>query len=148
MWHDTFTPAGIAGITLAAAVAWAGSAAQFGGPVDSDSDVPTKRSSKQLRSSEQLSCEIEVFRSNGSVELQALVIAPRTTLGRYRLRVAKSGVSGTSEISQSGDFRAVGDGPTLVTRVTLDSSGHYRARLAVTADGRTVECTDQIRGGI
>ena len=142
MWHDTFTPAGIAGITLAAAVAWAGSADQFGGPVDSDSDVPTKRSS------EQLSCEIEVFRSNGSVELQALVIAPRTTFGRYRLRVAKSGVSGTSEISQSGDFRAVGDGPTLVTRVTLDSSGHYRARLAVTADGRTVECTDQIRGGI
>ena len=142
MWHDTFTPAGIAGITLAAAVAWAGSADQFGGPVDSDSDVPTKRSS------EQLSCEIEVFRSNGSVELQGLVIAPRTTFGRYRLRVAKSGVSGTSEISQSGDFRAVGDGPTLVTRVTLDSSGHYRARLAVTVDGRTVECTDQIRGGI
>lgn len=140
MWH-AFTPAGIAGITLAAAVAWAGSAAQFGGPVDSDS-VPTKRSS------EQLSCEIEVSRSNGSVELQALVMAPRTTFGRYRLRVAKSGVSGTSEISQSGDFRAVGDSPTLVTRVTLDSSGHYRARLAVTADGRTVECTDQIRGGI
>jgi hypothetical protein len=95
-----------------------------------------------------LTCEITVHRSDGMVELQALVSAAHQTSGSYRLRVVKSGGGGSADIDQSGGFMANANGPSVVSTVAVGSGGRYTARLSVTADGRTVECSRRVGGFI
>jgi hypothetical protein len=94
-----------------------------------------------------LTCDIEVSRSGGMVELQALVSAPRETSGSYRLRVVKSGGGGSANIDQSGGF-SVDGGSSVVSTVNLGGGGSYTAKLSVTADGRTIECSQRVGGAI
>ena len=91
-----------------------------------------------------LSCDIQVSRSGSMVGLKAVVSAQNATSGSYRLRVASSG-SNSSNIEQSGDF-SVDSGSAVVSAVSLGGSGTYTARLSVTADGRTTECSQKISG--
>lgn len=93
-----------------------------------------------------LSCGIDVNRSRGRVELRAIVAAPRQASGSYHLRVVKTG-DGSATIDQSGGF-AVGPGSSAVSTVSLGGGGIYTARLAVTADGQTVECSQRVSGSV
>ena len=93
-----------------------------------------------------LSCDIQVSRSGSLVGLNAVVSAPNATSGSYRLRVVSSG-GNSSNIDQSGDFSVRG-GSAIVSTVTLGGSGTYAARLSVTADGRTTECSQRVSGSL
>jgi hypothetical protein len=93
-----------------------------------------------------LSCDIQVSRSGNLVGLKAVVSAPDATSGSYRLRVVSSG-SNSSNIDQSGDFSVRG-GSEIVSTVNLGGSGTYTARLSVTADGRTTECSQRVSGSL
>ena len=93
-----------------------------------------------------LSCDIQVSRSGSMVGLEAVVSAPNATSGSYRLRVVSSG-GNSSNIDQSGDFSVKG-GSAIVSKVTLGGSGTYTARLSVTADGRTTECSQRVSGSL
>ena len=93
-----------------------------------------------------LSCDIQVSRSGSLVGLKAVVSAPDATSGSYRLRVVSSG-SNSSNIDQSGDFSVRG-GSEIVSTVNLGGSGTYTARLSVTADGRTTECSQRVSGSL
>lgn len=105
-------------------------------------------SSESAKAAGPLTCEIEVNRAAGGVELQALVSAMRDTSGSYRLSVAKSGGGGSASINQSGGFELRGGAPRVVSSVNLGGDGRYTARLSVTADGRTVECTRRVGGSL
>ena len=93
-----------------------------------------------------LSCDIQVSRSGSLVGLKAVVSAQAATSGSYRLRVVSSG-GNSSNIDQSGDF-SVSGGSAVVSSVSLGGSGTYTARLSVTADGRTTECSQRVSGSL
>jgi hypothetical protein len=93
-----------------------------------------------------IACSIQVSRSGGLVGLNAVVSAQDATSGSYRLRVTSSG-GNSSNIDQSGDFSLTG-GTTVLSSVSLGGSGTYTARLAVTADGRTTECSERVTGAL
>jgi hypothetical protein len=93
-----------------------------------------------------LSCDIQVSRSGNLVGLKAVVSAQDATSGSYRLRVVSSG-GNSSNIDQSGDF-SVSGGSAIVSTISLGGSGTYTARLSVTADGRTTECSQRVSGSL
>ena len=93
-----------------------------------------------------LSCDIQVSRFGSLVGLKAVVSAPGATSGSYRLRVVSSG-GNSSNIDQSGDF-SVSGGSAVVSSVSLGGSGTYTARLSITADGRTTECSQTVSGSL
>ena len=93
-----------------------------------------------------LSCDIQVSRSGSLVGLKAVVSAQEATSGSYRLRVVSSG-GNSSNIDQSGDFSVKG-GSAIVSTVSLGGSGTYTARLSVTADGQTTECSQRVSGAL
>ena len=93
-----------------------------------------------------LTCDIQVSRSGSLVGLKAVVSAQGATSGSYRLRVVSSG-GNSSNIDQSGDF-SVSGGSAVVSSVSLGGSGTYTARLSITADGRTTECSQRVSGSL
>ena len=93
-----------------------------------------------------ISCDIRVSHAGGSVGLKAVVIADAAASGNYQLRVVSSG-SNSSNIDQSGEF-SVGNGTTVVSSINLGGSGTYTARLSVTVDGRTTECSQKVGGSL
>ena len=93
-----------------------------------------------------LSCDIQVSRSGSLVGLKAVVSASGATSGSYRLRVISSG-GNSSNIEQSGDF-SVSGGSAVISSVSLGGSGTYTARLSITADGRTTECSQRVSGSL
>lgn len=101
---------------------------------------------KATAASKALACDIEVKRFDGMVEVQAVVSAPRPTTGTYSLRVAKSG-DGSANINQAGEF-SVGQGPSVVSSVSLGGSGSFTARLAVSADGQHAGCSEKLSGSL
>lgn len=98
--------------------------------------------------SQPLRCEIQVDERGNSVALEGLVFAKSAIEGSYHLTVSKSGGSGSSEINQSGGFSAGPGGPASLASVTLGGGGSYIARLRVTWDGHSVECTERVRGSL
>lgn len=103
-------------------------------------------SSETAKAGGSLTCAIEVGQFGGGLELQVLISAPRDTTGSYRLSVTKSGGGGSADINQSGGFELQGGQPRVVSSVSLGGQGAYTARLSVTADGRTVDCSRRIGG--
>lgn len=49
--------------------------------------------------------------------------------GEYVLSLRQEGPNGTSQITQSGEFLAETDGPTLLSQMSLSADGHYTASL-------------------
>jgi hypothetical protein len=95
-----------------------------------------------------LRCTIETLSRGGAVELSALVSAPRDLNGSYRLRISKDGGGGSADIDQSGEFSVVAGERAVVSSVSLGGDGTYTAKLSVTANGRTVDCSKRTGGSI
>ena len=93
-----------------------------------------------------MACDIRVSHAGGLVALKPGVSVEAATSGRDRLRVVSSG-GNSSNIDQSGEF-SVANGSTVVSSVSLGGSGNYTARLTVTADGRTTECSQKVGGSL
>jgi hypothetical protein len=96
--------------------------------------------------SQPLRCEIQVQEHGNSVSLRGVVFAKTAVEGSYQLRVSKSGGAGSSGINQSGDFSAGPGEPGRLGTVTLGGdNGSYVAKLTVTWNGGSIECTERVR---
>jgi hypothetical protein len=94
-------------------------------------------------------CEIKVKDQGNSVSLEGSVFAAKTTQGDYHFRVNKSGGGGSANIDQRGEFRAGPNNPGRFGNVTLGTNGgSYVAKLTVTADGETIECSEKVGGSL
>lgn len=94
-------------------------------------------------------CEIKVKDQGGSVSLEGLVFVEKVTQGAYHLRVGKSGGGGSASIDQRGDFKAGPNAPERLGTVTLGSNGGtYIAKLTITTDGETTECSEKVGGSL
>jgi hypothetical protein len=94
-------------------------------------------------------CEIKVKNQGGNVALEGIVRADAATAGAYHFRVNKSGGGGSANIDQRGEFKAGPDNPGRLGSVTLGSNGGtYVAKLTVTADGQTFECSEKVGGSL
>jgi hypothetical protein len=104
------------------------------------------QSAPATAANEALSCDIQVSRSGSLVDLEAIVSSGGSASGSYRLRVVSSGAN-SSNIDQSGNF-SIGGGAAVVSKVSLGGRGTYIARLSVTANGRTTECSQRVSGAL
>lgn len=97
--------------------------------------------------SQPVRCEIQVKERGHSVALEGVVFATTAIEGSYQLRVSKSGGAGSSDINQSGGFSAApGERSTLGLVALGGDGGSYLAKLKVTWNGGSIECTERVRG--
>lgn len=114
------------GAGAAAAAAGAGQAGSSGGPIR---------------------CEIQASSSGGMTTLQGVVHSDKAVKGTYTFRVASAGGSGSSDISQGGDFSAGPDRAATLGQVMLGGYGSiYDASLQVKAGGKTYSCKERVGG--
>ncbi|WP_214477336.1 curli-like amyloid fiber formation chaperone CsgH [Mesorhizobium sp. dw_380] len=92
-------------------------------------------------------CEIRVTPDGGMVSLDALAHADRGISGTYSFHVESAGQTGGTNIEQSSAFSAAPGKPATLGTVTLDAKGaDYDAKLEITADGKSVGCTERVGG--
>ncbi|MDX2287763.1 MAG: curli-like amyloid fiber formation chaperone CsgH [Hyphomicrobiaceae bacterium] len=95
----------------------------------------------------QVSCTIKTSRHAGAVALEALIRSPNAVAGSFAFTVAKSGGGGSANIEQTGEFIGTGQW-NLVADVQLGGDGDYVARLKVKLGGRTIECSERVKGAL
>jgi hypothetical protein len=92
-------------------------------------------------SSDPARCEIVAEKHGAGVSIIGLYYAAKALDGEYTFRVRGSGRSGSTEISQGGEFSVTPDSPAEIGQVMLGGSGaSFDATLVVRAAGRTVRC--------
>jgi hypothetical protein len=91
-------------------------------------------------------CEIQASSAAGMTTLQGVVHADTAVTGTYSFRVTGSGGGGSSNIQQGGMFAAGPEGPAELGQVMLSGGSAYDARLEITADGTTLECSKRVGG--
>lgn len=97
--------------------------------------------------SQPVRCEIQIKERGNSLTLEGVVVAKAAIQGSYQLHVSKSAGAGNSDITQSGDFTAAADAQTSLGVVTLGGDGgSYDAKLKVTSQGRSYDCSRRVRG--
>jgi hypothetical protein len=101
-------------------------------------------------SSQPIRCELKVREHDNGVALEGIVFAKTAVEGSYQLQVSQVGGAGTSAINQSGGFSAAPGTPSSLAIVRLGSGdgGTYVAKLKVTSNGSTIECTERVRGAL
>ena len=89
-----------------------------------------------------IGCRIEVKADGGAIRLDAMVQSRARVTGHYRFDVRKSGETGTSQNSQSGDFSLDGGREAVLSTTVLGASDadHYRARLVLDSNSGSVSC--------
>jgi hypothetical protein len=83
-------------------------------------------------------CLIRTAATADGTELQAIALASNDASGEYEFLVRKSGGSGTSSTSQSGDFEIVGDDETVLSAATIGGPGSVTANLTLWSAGQVV----------
>ena len=86
-------------------------------------------------------CELRTSKRGGATVLEGVVIASKAVSGSYRISVAASGGSGSSDIDQSGSFQATPGQPVSLGVVQLGGSGGYSANLTVKWGGGSTSCS-------
>ncbi|TCD14259.1 curli-like amyloid fiber formation chaperone CsgH [Oricola cellulosilytica] len=90
---------------------------------------------------EPVRCEIQASTRAGMTSLTGMVKADAVHTGIYRFDVKSSGRSGSSNISQSGEFEAGPGEDAEVGNVMLSSPGAiFDARLELEVRGKTIVC--------
>ena len=86
-------------------------------------------------------CEIRVDQRGDSIVLEGLVSGRGDLSGSYHLQVRQNGL-GSSNISQSGDFKVRAAGSLGIVSIAR-SAGSYFATLTVSWDDGTADCVAQ-----
>lgn len=118
--------AAIAGLALAGG----GAASTSEGTGGAAADIPMR-------------CEIVAESTRGMMQLQGMVYADRAIDGRYRLTVTSASRSGSTNISQGGNFSASENNPARLGMVMLSLNDVYDVELEVKANGHTFGCSDR-----
>jgi hypothetical protein len=90
-------------------------------------------------------CEISAEKHGAGVSIIGLYFAAKALDGEYTFRVRGSGRSGSTDISQGGDFSVDPRQPAEVGRVVMGGAGAtYDATLVLRVAGKTWRCERRI----
>jgi hypothetical protein len=89
-----------------------------------------------------IDCVIEADASANQIALRGRITTNAPASGRYDLTVAKTGVSGTSQIKQAGAYSALPQQSIYVGSVVLDyrPGTNYTANLVVSYGEKSFKC--------
>jgi hypothetical protein len=88
-------------------------------------------------------CGVLTSSSNGMLVLEGAIVSPVPLQGSYQLKVQSSGGGGNTNISQGGDFSAAANQRTTLGKVMINTGSNYEVDLAVTANGKRLDCDHQ-----
>jgi hypothetical protein len=89
-----------------------------------------------------IGCRIQVTADGGAIRLEARARSRASVTGRYRFDVRKSGASGSSQNSQSGDFNLDANQEEILSTTFLGvtDADRYQARLVLDSNFGSVSC--------
>lgn len=87
-----------------------------------------------------IGCEIRTGRGTARSSLEALIIANDSAAGRFTLELERKGPSGSSRITQGGDFDLSAGESEQIGRVMLGGGGRVKADLLVRDDDGEILC--------
>jgi hypothetical protein len=86
-----------------------------------------------------IECIVAAEANGSATVIHGRIFANREVFGRYEL-TASSKASGSSNVTQSGDFRAAPGNPAGVGTITLGGPGVVTAVLSASVSGQVVSC--------
>ncbi|MDB5614587.1 MAG: hypothetical protein JWQ22_2240 [Devosia sp.] len=95
-------------------------------------------------SANSVQCGIVETAQKGMLVLEGMLTSPVAISGEYRLAIRSSSNGGSSNISQGGYFTAKADEATSLGKVTLNTGSSYNVVFDVTANGKKIECDQDI----
>ncbi|WP_332686370.1 curli-like amyloid fiber formation chaperone CsgH [Devosia sp.] len=85
-------------------------------------------------------CGIAASSERGMLALEGTVLSPVAMSGEYRFAIRSSSSGGSSNVSQGGYFTANANEATPLGKVLINAGSSYDVVFDVTADGKTLEC--------
>lgn len=89
-------------------------------------------------------CGIARTSQNGMLSLEGSLTSPVPLSGEYRFAIKSASNGGSSNISQGGHFTANANEKTTLGKVMLNSGASYDVVLDITANGKNIECNQDI----
>ena len=89
-------------------------------------------------------CGIATSSQGGMLALEGTILSPVALSGEYRFAIQSSGNGGSSNISQGGYFTANANEATPLGKVLINAGSNYNVVFDVTADGKKIDCDQDI----
>ena len=88
-------------------------------------------------------CTLAQDSFDGGVRLRGRVVSEQDAHGEYRLKVRKTGPSGSTNLNQKGPFSAPANTETYVgsTNISLEQGAQYEVQFVIEVSGKTYQCT-------
>lgn len=93
-----------------------------------------------------LRCDIQISEHGNAISLEAIVASSASAEGTYRLQVSGTGGGGSTDVSQGGEFALTPGSRSAVGNVTVAGSSRYVARLTVSSNAGSTQCTKRFSG--
>lgn len=91
-----------------------------------------------------MQCGIAKSSQNGMLALEGTVLSPTAVSGEYRFSIQSASNGGSSNISQGGYFEAAAGQPTPMGKVMLNAGASYTIAFDVTANGKKLDCDQDL----
>lgn len=89
-------------------------------------------------------CGIVTSTQNGMLVIEGAMLSPVALDGSYQFSIQSSGSGGSSNISQGGYFTAAANQQTALGKVMINAGSNYKVDFKVTANGKTLDCDQEI----
>ena len=89
-------------------------------------------------------CGITASAERGMTALEGTILSPVALSGEYRFAIHSSGNGGSSNISQGGYFTANANQATPLGKVLINAGSNYSVQFDVTADGKKIDCDQDL----
>jgi hypothetical protein len=89
-------------------------------------------------------CGIVTSTQNGMLVIEGAVLSPVAIDGSYQFAIQSSGGGGNSNISQGGQFTAPANQQTTLGKVMINAGSNYNVDFTVTANGKKLECDQEV----
>lgn len=86
-----------------------------------------------------IACVVAAEANGSTTVIHGRIFAKREVAGRYKLAASRT-ATGTSNVTQSGDFRATPENPATVGTIALGGPGDLTATLTASVSDQTVSC--------
>jgi hypothetical protein len=89
-------------------------------------------------------CGVVTSSQNGMLVIEGAVLSPVALDGYYQFRIQSSSGGGSSNISQGGNFTAAANQQTALGKVMINAGSNYNVDFTVTANGKTLDCDQEV----
>jgi hypothetical protein len=89
-------------------------------------------------------CGIVTSTQNGMLVIEGAVLSPVALDGSYQFAIQSSGGGGNSNISQGGQFTAAANKQTTLGIVMINAGSNYSVDFTVTANGKKLDCDQEV----